>query len=338
MTDETATPVPGAGHNLIQLLSETVNPANGSLSISITPPVTPSRGISVPFSFGYSSGSAHYVTAPYPSTSPGATSNDGPLSSGGWAYSMPSLTYTGYTTNQYIGAGNGFTCQYFTGFVFTDAQGGTHSLGLGAASYQSNTTGEAQNISCSSSSYFESADSEVAGTLNANINQGSVTINYVDVYDTAGTRYHFSGVVPKYGQPDYPEYIEDRNGNTIQYSNYGGVTNNGITVTDTAGRQAVQVKGYGTSSSSVTVSGLTYTIGSGKVLKFSPREEERHRQPRNLRRYQLLVNRSTARPRSRHSPMDRKPFSTTAPAVLVGQLYQYRMQRATLKRKSGTEL
>src|SRR6185312_11586041 len=46
---ETATPVPGAGHNYVNLLNETVDPASGNVSISIAPPMPKGRGITVPF-------------------------------------------------------------------------------------------------------------------------------------------------------------------------------------------------------------------------------------------------------------------------------------------------
>lgn len=47
VTNDTATPVEGAGHNYIKLLSETVNPASGSLSLRIQLPVP--RPAALPF-------------------------------------------------------------------------------------------------------------------------------------------------------------------------------------------------------------------------------------------------------------------------------------------------
>ena len=35
VTNATSTPIPGAGHDYIKMLSETVNPSNGSVSIRI---------------------------------------------------------------------------------------------------------------------------------------------------------------------------------------------------------------------------------------------------------------------------------------------------------------
>jgi hypothetical protein len=56
VNNDTRTPVPGSGHDYIKMLSETVDPSNGSLSVRISTPVPPSRGITIPFSFDYSSG------------------------------------------------------------------------------------------------------------------------------------------------------------------------------------------------------------------------------------------------------------------------------------------
>ncbi|MGB2672760.1 MAG: hypothetical protein WAO11_18785 [Candidatus Acidiferrum sp.] len=55
VTDDTATPVEGAGHNYIKLLSETVNPSSGSLSLRIQLPVPQARGTTIPFSLAYDS-------------------------------------------------------------------------------------------------------------------------------------------------------------------------------------------------------------------------------------------------------------------------------------------
>jgi hypothetical protein len=48
VTDVTAPPTPGVGHETIQDNVETVNPANGSLSIRIGVPLPPSRGVNIP--------------------------------------------------------------------------------------------------------------------------------------------------------------------------------------------------------------------------------------------------------------------------------------------------
>jgi hypothetical protein len=55
VTDTEATPAPGAGHNYIGGLNETVNPATGSLSVRIAVPMPQGRGLTLPFAFEYDS-------------------------------------------------------------------------------------------------------------------------------------------------------------------------------------------------------------------------------------------------------------------------------------------
>jgi hypothetical protein len=55
VTNETSTPIHGTGHDYIQMLSETVNPANGSASVRLETPVPQGRQLSLPFSFAYDS-------------------------------------------------------------------------------------------------------------------------------------------------------------------------------------------------------------------------------------------------------------------------------------------
>src|ERR1700687_2718403 len=55
VTNDQSTPIPGVGHDYIKLLSETVNPANGSVSLRLSVPVPKGRGLSIPFGFAYDS-------------------------------------------------------------------------------------------------------------------------------------------------------------------------------------------------------------------------------------------------------------------------------------------
>ena len=61
VTNDTSTPIPGAGHDYFKLLNETVNPANGSLSLRIGVPMPPGRRLTVPFSFDYDSNGVHHL-------------------------------------------------------------------------------------------------------------------------------------------------------------------------------------------------------------------------------------------------------------------------------------
>ena len=59
--DATATPIPGAGHDYIKFLSETVNPANGSVSLRIELPVPKGRGMTPSFSIDYDSNGVNHL-------------------------------------------------------------------------------------------------------------------------------------------------------------------------------------------------------------------------------------------------------------------------------------
>ena len=86
ITDQTSTPIPGAGHDYIQMLAETVNPANGSLSLHINLPTAPGRELSLPFGLSYGTGSACV---------PGPVGNWSPCGGGGWNTTVPYMTYHG---------------------------------------------------------------------------------------------------------------------------------------------------------------------------------------------------------------------------------------------------
>lgn len=129
VTNSTSTPIPGAGHNYIRLLSETVDPTNGSLSVRIGTPTPPGRSLSLPFSFAYDSNGALF---PWDDGSGSGAAPWKPtisfLSQGGWSYSMPLITWFSGTKPTDV-QGQGF-CLYTTDYVFQDPSGGRHSLGI----------------------------------------------------------------------------------------------------------------------------------------------------------------------------------------------------------------
>jgi hypothetical protein len=123
--DDTSTPIPGAGHDYIKLLNETVNPANGSLSIRIDVPLPRGRGLTLPFSFSYDSNGVNHLLPTGGGGSLNWAANTAYLAQGGWAYSVPSFADTVVTSSSPQG-----TCYYATDFMFQDATGGRHPLGL----------------------------------------------------------------------------------------------------------------------------------------------------------------------------------------------------------------
>jgi hypothetical protein len=79
VTSDQAPPIPGVGHDYLKMINETVNPANGAVSIRISAPVPQARGFTLPFSFGYDSNAARHLGSP--ST---MSDNSGILSKNGW--------------------------------------------------------------------------------------------------------------------------------------------------------------------------------------------------------------------------------------------------------------
>jgi hypothetical protein len=134
--DTTSTPIEGAGHDYIKAMGETVNPANGSLSVRIQLPIPKGRGITPTFSIGYDSNSANHIE-------PGATLGTAIWASnetnpvGGWSFSVPSVNYSQseitLPTGEYDDNGNPttYTCDVASNYMFTDLSGSQHALNIG---------------------------------------------------------------------------------------------------------------------------------------------------------------------------------------------------------------
>ena len=239
MTDDQSTPIPGAGHDYIQLLSETVNPANSSLSLRIQLPMPKGRGLSLPFSFAYDSNSVRHLGGKG-SGQAGWFSDASFLLAGGWSYSAPRLSQV-FNAEQTTVNNQKYTCDYYTDYVFHGAAGDNHALYLAVFSPGTYPACE---------SYFPLVQRLTGGDdlLQA---VASNTTNPVPVVDADGTVYSF----PYFGsEPDpndssgyssLPTSIEDRNGNVITVTDNGG---GGFTVTDTLKRQLIKASSFGSSS------------------------------------------------------------------------------------------
>jgi len=241
------TSTPGPGHDYIQTLGETVNPADGSITLRIQVPIPGSRGLTVPFSFAYDSTTVHYPVF----DGLGAPKSDNSVvSRGGWSYSIPllsKLNLTGYNqvTPEYYEP-----CPYTDDYVFRDPTGGRHPLyGLFARGLCSFSPPVA--TSSSDANYIAKAESMEA-----------VSISALD-----GTVYRFAGpwhpgesgsseLIP---YSSLPTYIEDRNGNKITVADQGG---GAFSLTDTLGRVALSSSGFGSTGNTLSVAGLSspYTI------------------------------------------------------------------------------
>jgi YD repeat-containing protein len=274
ISDTTSTPIPNAGHDYIHAPSETVNPANGSLSIRIGVPVPPSRGFTVPFNFAYDSNGVFYL-APPPLQHSGfmwwdTTSS---LSQGGWSYSVPMLsvqdspfsleviTPTGQTYPQ--------TCDAWTNYVMQDAAGTRYNLGL---TMFDNTIGCNQQQTEEGPVTTNQVGPILATTDPNWYNAG--TVNPVDVIDADGTDYSFGSMQSPAGSTSpcsvpalclgtiAANAITDRNGNRLSIITNvpgGGGAPNGpvLSYLDTIGRTVLNVPTFGASLDSITVSGFS---------------------------------------------------------------------------------
>ena len=112
VTDTTSTPSPGIGHDYLQFLNETVNPANGSLSLRIQVPVPPGRKLTIPFAFAYDSNGVHHFV--FDSVG-GLTwlSNQSFISQGGWGYLLPMLSVSLAQTT-FVEGGKAYACLLYT--------------------------------------------------------------------------------------------------------------------------------------------------------------------------------------------------------------------------------
>jgi hypothetical protein len=257
--NDTATPVPGVGHDYRQLLSETVSPANGSLSVRIRVPVPQGRGVSIPFSFEYDSAGVYHIS--FDTNDEGSLQEgSGYLNVGGWTYGIPFLT----TALLRFPSGNkAVDCTGEHDFIFTDSAGERQSLA--PLTWINPTAGVP---SCGTSVTLGVGDRFTGQIPNP---KGSPVIYQVS--DRDGTVYTFSGNLAHgtEGAPSsstrLPTTIEDRNINEVTVSDPG---NGAFTFVDSAGRSVFSSSGFGTAGStySLAVSGLgPYQIAWGAAIQ-----------------------------------------------------------------------
>ena len=88
--DTTSPPTPGVGHDYIHSPVETVNPANGSVSIRIPVRIPSGRELTIPFSIAYDSSGSFYVGEQQGGGQPVLRTTTNVLfSQGGWSYTFP---------------------------------------------------------------------------------------------------------------------------------------------------------------------------------------------------------------------------------------------------------
>lgn len=273
MSDTTATPVPGVGHDYIHAPLETVNPANGSVSIRIPVQLPPARGLNIPFSIAYDSNGSFYFgqdSNGYLGLHAVTGVNGVPFTSGGWSYSVPMLTFqtVNWSQTYFDNPNKSYTCTGSQNYVFQDPEGNRHGLNL-ATGPTHMPGGNSPADTC----YFGRTTGGEGGilattTIPAWANDGPpVTVTSAD-----GTTYNFD-TVPAYNTQTsiyVPSTIVDRNGNSVSLSVASSFnsTSASATYSDTAGRIALSIGSFGTSADAITVSGLAqgYTVVWGKSL------------------------------------------------------------------------
>lgn len=228
VTDTQSTPIEGAGHDYIKMLSETVNPSNGSLSLRIEVPMPKGRGISLPFAFTYNSNGILHLEPV--ENLPGYSEwwDDRCSALGGWGTTLPGLCshYWSFQVTNPNNPSQQYWCFATSDYMFTDASGGRHALGIG-------TEYSSQSGLCPGGSRGQGGDDQVRASLSNNYpdpiyNPQAPKECPTTVYTPDGTIYSF----PCSGAPSS---IEDRNGNLITAA--GGV------YLDTLGRSIVSSSG-----------------------------------------------------------------------------------------------
>jgi RHS repeat-associated protein len=243
-------PVPSAGHDYIQALSETVNPADGAVSFRIKVPVPPGRGrATFPFAFAYDTNGVHFPVAnPTGLTWRTNFPDNSTFASGGWVYAVPLFSHQEITTSVEV---NGVKkpCQNFSFYFFQDGLGGRHPF----SKLLEEPPGQGAEQYCTELKGSDSDD-----FLQANLSQGhpgaSGAVQIADADGTITT-----------GNIGLPSSIEDRNGNMVLVSATIGCCSGPFSVTDTLGRTLLSSSGFGSTGNTVSVSGLgaAYTLTWG---------------------------------------------------------------------------
>ncbi len=261
----TSTPVPGAGHDYLGAPAESVNPANGAVSIRIPVIMPPGRGITLPFSFAYDSNGVNYLSSKSGLTTEWFATNS-VISQGGWSNTAPIMSAALIQWTTLVDGGpRQITCEAVVDYVFQDAKGNRHNLGL--TSY-SDPLGTGQ-CSINQNDWPHGFEGQLVyqggeGSLLATTPSGWANgASAVTVTDGDGTVYNFNAhsVGPMLAGSPSSTWM---GGVTDRYGNYygGSGTPPAFNLVDTTGRTVLQDSGFAITPETVTVSGLgaPYTL------------------------------------------------------------------------------
>jgi RHS repeat-associated protein len=179
----TSTPVPGVPHDYITGLNEIVNPANGALSVRIAQPVPHERGQNWPaYSFLYDTNSQFRLQPVWEtlgSSPPFTALIKLNLAFNGNLVGTPPPGRVGATLQQQSACVQNsqydcttWACNVYSGYIFTDPNGGQHGLGLQLAVPVTNNSSN----DCSyfgSNSYYYGGDEQYKATMD---HSGNVTV------------------------------------------------------------------------------------------------------------------------------------------------------------------
>ena len=271
-SDVTSTPIANAGHDYIHAPSETVNPANGSLSIRVGVPLPPSRGFTIPFNFAYDSNGAYYLRSPCQGGCNGIVwgTTNAMFSQSAWSYSVPMLSVQSsqFTMQDVspIDQLSNFICQVRSDFVMQDMSGSRYNLGL--SYFNANPICSADqggpDVAITSANIGPLL-AQTTADWTARRSNSSGFVNPLTVTDGDGTTYSFGqGAAPPLAPGDCglfcqgttypPGTITDRNGNSFSIATG---PSNSLTYVDTIGRTVLSMPAFGTANDSISVSGFS---------------------------------------------------------------------------------
>ncbi|MGH3635982.1 MAG: hypothetical protein ACRDTS_18205, partial [Mycobacterium sp.] len=237
------------GHALISGPHEVVNPANGSLTLTFNLPVPPGRGLTPAFTISYSSAGAH-VFGSYGNDLASMYAQSYLLSSDGWSYGAPVLTYA---TSDQESPDGAETCTVSTNYEVQMPDGTRRPLLL------SNTgrsgRGPGYDDPCDGFNQFsERTSASLAGWLAYTVPLQDQLWGFREVTLTSpdGTKTFF----PNGGMAEsgiLATDTVDRNGNEIDYSITSG---NALTITDTLGR-TITTSGFAQAQDTISIPGMS---------------------------------------------------------------------------------
>jgi len=257
ISNTSAPPLHTPGHALIDGPHETVNPANGQVSLRFAVPLPPGRQLTPQFSIAYDSGSS----TTFFGTSPQLWPASGLLFQRGWSYTAPMLT----NVRAQKDAGDSGLCDFSTSYVLQTDDGGRHEFGLSIAGYD-----KAPPVGypdpCQGQTQITSQ--QTPDGWSASVSPDSPDSSFMNhaptLVDPDGTTYTFGeNAAHDAFASGFPITVVDRNGNILNYALSGSGA--AFHVTDTLNRTVVSTSGFAQASDSIAVSGMAtnYTVTWG---------------------------------------------------------------------------